>query len=63
MENSPVPQGKVKFVAAGTTFIVDERYEFIKKIGHGAYGIVVSAYDRKRTLELLSKKCPGPSMT
>lgn len=39
--------GVVHFQAGGTTFEVDSRYAFIRSIGHGAYGVVVSAYDRK----------------
>ena len=29
------------FVVSGTKFEVDRRYELIKPIGHGAYGVVV----------------------
>ena len=32
-------------LAIGTTFCVDEKFEYIKQIGHGAYGVVCSAYD------------------
>jgi serine/threonine protein kinase len=42
----PVAKGKVKFTSSGTTFIVDDNYEYIKKIGHGAYGVVVAANDK-----------------
>jgi len=37
----------VTFQAGGTNFEVDSRYSFIRSIGHGAYGVVVSANDRK----------------
>jgi len=40
-----VRSGKKEFVCAGTTFCVDEKFEYIKQIGHGAYGVVCSAYD------------------
>ena len=30
----------------GTTFVVDEKYELIKHISHGAYGIVCSALNK-----------------
>ena len=53
-----VPPGKVKFTSGGTTFIVDQNYEFIKKIGHGAYGVVVSALDRKTNTKVAIKKVP-----
>lgn len=36
-----------QFQAGGTTFDVDSRYSFIRSIGHGAYGVVVSCYDKK----------------
>ena len=55
----PVPEGKTKFSAGGTTFIVDSRYEFIKKIGHGAYGVVVSANDRQTGTKVAIKKIPN----
>ena len=28
-------------------FTVDEKYEFIKRIGYGAYGVVCSAHDNQ----------------
>ena len=55
----PVPDGKTKFSAGGTTFIVDSRYEFIKKIGHGAYGVVVSALDHQTGTKVAIKKIPN----
>ena len=55
----PVPKGKTKFTAGGTTFIVDSRYEFIKKIGHGAYGVVVSVHDRQTGNKVAIKKIPN----
>ena len=54
-----VPPGKTKFVAGGTTFIVDDRYEYIKRIGHGAYGVVVSAYDHRTGTKVAIKKVPN----
>jgi mitogen-activated protein kinase 1/3 len=58
MADSDVPPGKVRFTAGGTTFLVDNHYEYIKKIGHGAYGVVVSAYDRKNNIKVAIKKVP-----
>jgi mitogen-activated protein kinase 1/3 len=55
----PVPEGKSRFSAGGTTFIVDNRYEFIKKIGHGAYGVVVSALDHQTGQKVAIKKIPN----
>ena len=40
----------------GATFVVDERYECIKQIGHGAYGVVCSANDTKRNRKVAIKK-------
>ena len=58
MADTHVPHGKVKFTSGGTTFVVDKKYEFIKKIGHGAYGVVVSALDRKTNTKVAIKKVP-----
>lgn len=33
--------------AAGTDFELDMKYEMIKPIGHGAYGVVISALDHE----------------
>lgn len=41
----PVMEQKKKFEIAGTEFIVDAKYDIIKQIGSGAYGVVVSARD------------------
>ena len=46
------------FVSAGTRFIVDARYELIKAIGHGAYGVVVSARDNDTGGKVAIKKIP-----
>jgi mitogen-activated protein kinase 1/3 len=52
----PVPKGKVKFSSSGTTFVVDDHYEYIKKIGHGAYGVVVAVNDKLTGNKLAIKK-------
>lgn len=39
------PEQRKKFEIAGTEFIVDAKYDIIKQIGSGAYGVVVSAKD------------------
>ena len=46
----------VTFETAGTSFTVDERYQFIKQIGHGAYGVVVSALDKSTGRKVAIKK-------
>ncbi len=40
----------------GTTFVVYEKYEFIKQIGHGAYGVVCSAVDKTTGQKVAIKK-------
>lgn len=46
----------VTFETAGTSFTVDSRYQFIKQIGHGAYGVVVSALDKTTGRKVAIKK-------
>ena len=41
-----IPKGRTLYEVGGTPFVIDERYEIIKQIGSGAYGVVASAYDR-----------------
>lgn len=47
------------FVVSGTTFVVEERYELIKQIGLGAYGVVCSCYDSKLKMKVAIKKVPN----
>ena len=37
-------------------FVVDDKYEYIKQIGSGAYGVVCSAYDHKLKTKVAIKK-------
>lgn len=53
---SPPVQQKKKFEIAGTEFIVDARYDVIKQIGSGAYGVVVSAVDKATNRKYAIKK-------
>ena len=39
-------KGKTQFICGGSLFTVDDRYQFIKQLGAGAYGIVCSAFDK-----------------
>jgi len=48
---------------SGTTFYVTKRYEFIKVIGQGAYGVVVSAYDKLVSQKVAIKKVCIPIFT
>ena len=46
----------VSFQSAGTNFLVPEKYEYIKQIGHGAYGVVCSALDHSIKAKVAIKK-------
>jgi serine/threonine protein kinase len=46
------------FIVSGTKFEVDTRYKLIKPIGHGAYGVVVSASDEVSGEKVAIKKIP-----
>jgi mitogen-activated protein kinase 1/3 len=54
-----VGKGFTSFPCGGTTFVVDERFEFIKQIGYGAYGVVCSAFDKKTNKKVAIKKVPN----
>lgn len=45
-------------VAQGAKFVVDRHYELIKSIGHGAYGVVISARDTRTGTKVAIKKVP-----
>ena len=51
-----VPKGRVLFEVGGTPFVIDEKYEIIKQIGSGAYGVVASALDREKNKKVAIKK-------
>jgi len=45
---------------SGQDFVLDKRYDDIRPLGHGAYGVVVSALDRTTSGEKVAiKKCPN----
>lgn len=46
------------FPSEGTTFVVDDKYEYIKQIGHGAYGVVCSALNKENQNKVAIKKVP-----
>jgi len=39
-------------------FTVDEKYDFIKRIGYGAYGVVCAAHDKQANINVAIKKIP-----
>lgn len=38
---------------------MEERYEYIKQIGLGAYGVVCSCFDKKNNMKVAIKKVPN----
>lgn len=46
MQEEPIPEGKVRFECSGATFIVDDRYEFIKALTPKYYGPLAMAFDK-----------------
>jgi len=54
-----MPKRTHSFQCGGTTFVVDERYQFIRQIGYGAYGVVCSAMDKKTNKKVAIKKVPN----
>ena len=49
-------RGMHSFTVQGSTFHIDSKYELIKSIGHGAYGVVVSARDESTGDKVAIKK-------
>ena len=47
---------KTVFDLAGTTFIIDKKYSVVKKLGHGAYGVVCSCKDNEKNILVAMKK-------
>lgn len=40
----------------GTQFVIDDKYEIIKQVGSGAYGVVASALNRQSNKKVAIKK-------
>lgn len=57
-DQKPLPKNKHSFTFAGSTFIVDKKYEFIKRLGQGAYGVVCSCLDTETNKKVAIKKIP-----
>ena len=55
-QNKPIPHNKYVFTAAGSTFVIDKKYEFVKALGQGAYGVVCSCLDKKLNKKVAIKK-------
>lgn len=52
-------QGKRRFELRGISFIVHEKYQLLKAIGVGAYGVVMAAVDRSTGERVALKKISG----
>lgn len=49
-------KNKHSFIVSGTKFVLDERYEYMRQIGVGAYGVVCSCHDKKSNRDVAVKK-------
>jgi len=56
LKQSASKGGNITFSCSGTEFCVPAKYEYIKQVGHGAYGVVCSAYDHSRRTKVAIKK-------
>ena len=50
---------KTSWVSGETKFIVDKKYEYMKCIGRGAYGVVCSALNKETGEKVAIKKVPN----
>lgn len=51
-----VPRGRVLYEVGGTPFVIDDKYQIIKQVGSGAYGVVASALNRETNKKVAIKK-------
>ncbi|KAJ6236855.1 mitogen-activated protein kinase [Anaeramoeba flamelloides] len=58
-EDTKKLENLISFPVAGTEFTVDQKYKYRKKIGQGAYGIVISAKDKTTKDMVAIKKIIG----
>jgi len=58
MLNLDSPIARKKIVVAGTEFLIPTRYQLIKPIGHGAYGVVIACKDAITEQRVAIKKVP-----
>jgi len=50
---------KTSWVSGETKFVVDKKYEYIRCIGRGAYGVVCSALNKETGDKVAIKKVPN----
>ena len=55
-EEKSVPEGYHSYKINGTTFMVEKKYEYIKTLGTGAYGVVCSFKDKTNNTKVAIKK-------
>ncbi len=51
-----VPKGRAVYEVGGTQFVIDDKYEVIKQVGSGAYGVVASALNKQTNKKVAIKK-------
>lgn len=51
-----VPRGRSLYEIGGTPFVIDDKYQLIKQVGSGAYGVVASALNRETNKKVAIKK-------
>lgn len=51
-----IPKGRVAYEVGGTQFVIDDKYEIIKQVGSGAYGVVASALNKQNNKKVAIKK-------
>ena len=56
-----IPKGRALYEVGGTPFVIDDKYEVIKQIGSGAYGVVASAINRQTNKKVAIKKVNSSS--
>lgn len=44
------------YEVGGTPFVIDDKYQIIKQVGSGAYGVVASALNRETNKKVAIKK-------
>jgi mitogen-activated protein kinase 1/3 len=55
----PKKSRKTSWISGETKFVVDRKYEYMKCIGRGAYGVVCSALNKETGEKVAIKKVPN----
>jgi mitogen-activated protein kinase 1/3 len=51
-----IPKGRAVYEVGGTQFVIDDKYEIVKQVGSGAYGVVASALNKQTNKKVAIKK-------